>query len=52
MTSYHGFLPSYWGFPDGSVVKNPPAMQEMWVQSLGREDPLEEEVATHFNVFA
>ena len=30
------------GFPDGSVVKNPPAsveMQEMWVPSLGREDP-------------
>ena len=27
-----------WGFPGGSVVKNPPAMQEMWVQSLGRED--------------
>ena len=30
-----------WGFPNGSVVKNPPEMQElqeMWVQSLGRED--------------
>ena len=27
-----------WGFPGGSVVKNPPAMQETWVQSLGRED--------------
>ena len=30
-------------------VKNPPAMQEtqeMWVQSLGQEDPLEEEMAT------
>ena len=52
MTSYHGFLPSYWGFPDGSVVKNLPAMQEMWVQSLGREDPLEEEVVTHFNILA
>ena len=36
--------------PDGSVVKNPPAMQEMQqthVQSLGWEDPLEEEMATH-----
>ena len=30
------------GFPDGSVVKNPPAKQEMWVQSLGDEDPLGE----------
>ena len=30
-----------------SVVKNPPAKQETWVQSLGWEDPLEEEMATH-----
>ena len=29
-------------FPGGSVVKNPPAKQEMWVQSLGDEDPLGE----------
>ena len=34
-----------YGFPGGSVVKNPPAKQEMWVQSLGQEDPLEEEMA-------
>ena len=34
-------------FPGGSVVKNPPAMQEMRVWSLGQEDPLEEEVTTH-----
>ena len=26
------------GFPSGAVVKNPPAMQEMWVQSLDWED--------------
>ena len=32
------------------VVKNPPAMQEIWVQSLGWEDPLEEEMATHSNI--
>ena len=25
-------------------------IQEMWVQSLGQEDPLEEEVATHFSI--
>ena len=31
----------YMGFPDGSVVKNPPAVREMWVRSLGWEDPLE-----------
>ena len=31
------------GFPGCSVVKNPPAMQEVWVQSLCWEDPLEKE---------
>ena len=36
----------------GSVVKNPPAMQETWVQSLGREDPLEKEMATHSSILA
>ena len=34
------------------MVKNPPAMQETWVQSLGWEDPLEEGMATHFNMLA
>ena len=29
------------GFPDGSVVKNLPAMQETWDRSLGWKDPLE-----------
>ena len=29
------------------MVKNLPAMQEAWVQSLGWEDPVEEEMATH-----
>ena len=33
--------------PGGSVVKNLPAMQETQVRSLGLEDPLEEEMATH-----
>ena len=31
-------------------VKNPPAMQETWVQSLGWEDPLEEGMATHSSI--
>ena len=35
----------YMAFPDGSTVKNPPAMQETWVQSLGQEEPLEKEIA-------
>ena len=34
------------GFSGGSVVKNPPAMQEMWLPSLGWEDPLEKDMAT------
>ena len=32
------------GFPGGSAVKNLPAMQEMWVWSLGLEDLLEKEI--------
>ena len=39
-------------FPVGLVVKNPPAKQQTWVQSLGREDPLEKEMATHSNILA
>ena len=34
------------------TVKNPPAMQETPVQSLGQEDPLENEVATHSSILA
>ena len=44
-----------WGFPSGSVVKNLPAMQEMqemWVQSLGWKDPLEEGMETHSSILA
>ena len=33
-------------------VKNLPAMQETWVESLGLEDPLEEEMATHSSILA
>ena len=32
------------------MVKNLSEMQEMWVQSLGEEDPLEKEVATHSSI--
>ena len=43
-------------FPGGSVVKNPPAMQEMWqepwVRSLDWKGLLEEEVATHSSILA
>ena len=34
------------------MVKNSPANEEMWVQSLGQEDPLEKEMATHSSIFA
>ena len=34
------------------MVKNPPAMQEMQVLSLGQEDPLEEGMATHSRILA
>ena len=40
------------GFPSGSLVKNLPAMQEIQVQSLGQEDPLEEGTATHSVILA
>ena len=40
------------GYPGGSVVENPPAMQEIQVQSLGWEDPLEKEMATHSSTLA
>ena len=34
------------------MVKNPPAMREMRVQSLGQEDPLEKDIATHSSILA
>ena len=36
-----------WAFLVAQSVKNPPAMWETWVRSLGWEDPLEEGMATH-----
>ena len=36
----------------GQLVKNLPAMQETWVGSLGHEDPLEKEIATHSSILA
>ena len=50
----HGFFTTV---PPGKalaaqMVKNLPAMQETWVWSLGQEDPLEEERATHSSILA
>ena len=43
------------GFPGGSAVKNPPAIQEVQetrFRSLGWEDPLEKEMTTHSSILA
>ena len=40
------------GFPGGSAGKNPPAMWETWVRTLGWENPLEKGKATHSSILA
>ena len=40
------------GFSGGSAVKNLPAVQETGVQSLGQEEPLEEDMVTHSSILA
>ena len=42
----------WWASLVAEMVKCLPTMQETWVQPLSREDPLEEEMATHFSIFA
>ena len=41
-----------WASLVAQLVKNPPAIQETWVRSLGWEDPLEKEKATHSSILA
>ena len=41
-----------WASLMAQLVKNPPAMQDTWGQSLGWEDPLEKGEATHFSILA
>ena len=41
-----------WASLVAQLVKNPPTMQETWVQFLAREYPLAEEMATHSNILA
>ena len=41
---------SHLWLPHGKLVKNPPAMQETQVRSLGGKDPLEKEMATHSSI--
>ena len=45
-------LPSGKAFLVAQMVKNLPAMGDTWVQSLGWEDPLEKEMATHSSTLA
>ena len=40
------------GLPSGSVIKNLSSVQETWIPYLGREDPREEEMATHSSILA
>ena len=39
-------------FPGVSAIRNVPAKQGTWVQTLGQEDPLEKGMATHFSILA
>ena len=41
-----------WASLEAQLVKNLPAMQDIWVQFLGQEDPLEKKMATHSSIFA
>ena len=43
-------LQYFWASLVAQLVKNPPAMQETWIRSLGWEDPLEKEKATHSSI--
>ena len=45
-------LQDSWASLVAQLVKNPPAMRETWVRSLGWEDPLEKEKATHSSILA
>ena len=41
-----------WASLVAQIVKNPPRMQQTWIWSLGWEDPLEENMATHSSILA
>ena len=43
---------SFWASLVAQSVKNLPSVQETWVRSLGLEDPLEKEMATHPSILA
>ena len=45
-----GYSHQYWTSLVAQLVKNPPAMWETWVQSLGWEDPLKKGKVTHSSI--
>ena len=48
-----GYLLQYsWASMVAQLVKNPPAMRETWIRSLGWDDPLENGMATHCSILA
>ena len=47
---FMSLLTTLWASLVAQLVKNSPAMQETWVRSLGREDPLEKKMATHSSI--
>ena len=51
LTTFH-FLGENRASLVAKMVKNLPAMQENWVQSLGQENPLEKDLATHSSILA
>ena len=51
VVSVHFLFPC-WASIEVQLVKNLPAMQETWVQSMGWEDPLEKGSATHASILA
>ena len=48
--AFENLLGASWTSLVAQMVKNPPAMQETWVRSLGWEDLLEKEMATHSSI--
>ena len=52
ITGPTSFLTGYRAFLVSQMVKNPPAMQETWVHSLGWEDPLKKGMAAYCSILA
>ena len=50
--NYIQYLSISWASLIAQLVKNLPAMQQTWVQFLGRDDPLEKEMVTHSSIVA